>query len=107
MNYDELDPGIRDTVRMLHANGFATTDSGDGVSKPADWYESGEAIPFPHVVVTSTPDTMVADAERCAAVLGADWNVEAEYQTLTKTAHLFARQLDERERVTTEGVPVR
>lgn len=101
MTHDELlacDPGIRDVVELLNAHDFETTDSGDGVSKPTDWYESGEAIPFPHVVVMSTPDTLVADAERCAALLGPAWNVEAGYQTLTKRAHLFARELDPRER---------
>ncbi len=93
----ECDAGIRDVVKVLIDGGFETTDSGDGISKPAAWYESGEAIPFPHVVIISTPDSMVADAERCAALLGPAWNVEAEYQTLTKRAHLFARTLDPRE----------
>lgn len=97
-DYATLDPGIRDAVELLNRCGFVTTDSGDGVSKPADWYESGEAIPFMHVVIASTPETMVADAERAAHVLGCDWNVEAEYQTLTKTAHLFARVLLELEK---------
>lgn len=97
MNYDELDPGIRDVVRTLHAAGFETTDSGDGESKPQAWYDCGEAIPFPHVLAETTPETMIADAERMAAVLGAGWNIEAEYQTLTKRAHLFARTLDPRE----------
>lgn len=37
MNYDELDPGIRETVRWLQSLGYDTTDSGDGVTKrPAD-----------------------------------------------------------------------
>ena len=45
-----LDPGIRDVVRYLRGKGYETTDSGDGVSKPASWFETGEALPFPHVV---------------------------------------------------------
>jgi hypothetical protein len=98
LDYSTLDPGIRDTVRLLRDAGFDTTDSGDGVSKPADWYESGDAIPFAHINAVTTVDVMIAEAERMAAILGPDWNVEAGYQTLTKTAHLFARQLDERER---------
>jgi hypothetical protein len=93
-----LDPGIRDVVVVVNEHGFETTDSGDGVSKPADWYESGEAIPFKHVVVATMPATMVADAERLAVVLGPEWNVEATYQTLTKNAHLFARELVPQER---------
>lgn len=97
LDYDALDPGIRETVRLLNAAGFETSDSGDGVSKPADWYTSGEAIPFKHVVAATTVTTMIADAERMARLLGPAWNVEVEYQTLTKLAHLFAREIDERE----------
>lgn len=48
---ESLDPGIRDLVVQLRAAGYETTDSGDGVSKSKDWYESGEAIPYPHVVI--------------------------------------------------------
>ncbi|HEX8030309.1 MAG TPA: hypothetical protein VF491_17665 [Vicinamibacterales bacterium] len=101
VNYDELDPGIREIVRRVNQAGFETTDSGDGVSKPAAWYESGEAIPFPHLVATTTAADMVADACRLSAVLGDGWTVEAEYQTNTQSAHLFARTLDPRE---VEGV---
>lgn len=97
MGVMELDPGIRDIVLRIQAAGFETTDSGDGVSKPQEWYESGEAIPFPHVVVRTTPKRMIVDAHTVADLLGPDWNVEAEYQTLTGDAHLFARTLDPRE----------
>lgn len=90
-NYAELDPGIRDIVRMLNDAGLATTDSGDGVSKSPEWYECGEAMPFPHVVVVTTPDAMVDDAERCAELLGPEWIVEAEYRAVSRHAHLFAR----------------
>lgn len=48
MNYDELDPGIREKVRAIHDLGYHTTDSGDGVSKPAD---AEGVLPFPHIVV--------------------------------------------------------
>ena len=97
MNYDELDPGIRHIVIELNGAGFVTTDSGDGVSKPQQWYDSGEAIPFKHVVAATTPEAMIADAARMAALLGAGWNVEATYQTLTQRAYLFVRELDPRE----------
>ncbi len=97
MNYEELDPGIREIVRRLNAAGFETTDSGDGVSKPADWYASGEAIPFPHVVIAATADSMVERAHAATSVLGADWTVEANYSTHDGIAHLFARTLDPRE----------
>lgn len=98
MNYDELDPGIRDIVRLLNESGHVTTDSGDGVSKPADWYASGEAIPFPHVVIEAEREELCEHADAVARLLGPEWNVEATYQTLTKTAHLFARAVDARER---------
>ena len=88
-----LDPGIRDVVLRLNAAGFVTTDSGDGASKPDDWYASGEAIPIPHVVISTDPERMIADAHRAALVLGDDWTVEVSYETRTQTVHLFARQL--------------
>lgn len=98
MSYDECDPGIRDIVRKVNEAGFTTTDSGDGVSKPADWYQPDdhgitEAMPFPHVVATSTPMSLVSDAERLAAVLGAGWTVEATYATHDRIATLLARTL--------------
>lgn len=93
-NYDELDPGIREVVRALNDAGFDTSDSGDGVSKPADWYESGCAIPFPHVVMATSVASMVEDAKRAAAVLGSGWTVEASYSTRDDHALLFARTLD-------------
>lgn len=93
-DYQILDPGIRDTVRRVHEAGFETTDSGDGVSKPA----AGMVFPFPHVAAVSAPGTIIADADRLAAVLGPDWVVEAVYQTLTQSAYLFARTLFDEER---------
>jgi hypothetical protein len=46
--YAALDPGIRETVRWLHRNGFGTTDSGDG-SKAATMEC---AVPFPMIAVS-------------------------------------------------------
>jgi len=45
-NY-RLDPGIRQVVRWLRRIGYKTTDSGDGVSKPAD----ERTYDVPHVVI--------------------------------------------------------
>ena len=42
-----LDPGIRDIVELIQRLGYTTTDSGDGVSKPADERD----FDVPHVVV--------------------------------------------------------
>lgn len=48
LDYDALDPGIRDVVRLIREAGYETTDSGDGISKRAT---QPDALPFPHVVV--------------------------------------------------------
>lgn len=92
-----LDPGIRQVVTLLREAGFETTDSGDGRSKPAEWYESGEAMSFPHVVAVVSVDAMVAEAHRMACVLGRGWVVEATYSTAGRTAILFARMAEEGE----------
>lgn len=97
-DYGELDPGIRDTVRLLRDAGFDTTDSGDGVSKPQDWYDSGEAMPFPHVAAAAAPEVLLREAHRMQAVLGDGWTVEASFTTHDGSAILLARTLHERER---------
>lgn len=97
VNYDELDPGIREVVKMLNDHGFETSDSGDGVSKPKEWFESGEAIPFPHVILPVPKEQMIVMAHGVQELLGAGWTVEASYQTHTESAILFARTLDPRE----------
>lgn len=56
--YAHLDPGIREIVRYLNDHNFATTDSGDGVSKPR--FEG--VLPFPHVAVHSVVYGMVSTA---------------------------------------------
>lgn len=60
VNYAELDPGIRDRVRILNEHGFETTDSGDGVSKRPD---PGEVLRFPHVAAVTEPARLISDAE--------------------------------------------
>lgn len=88
-NYDDLDPGIRDTVRAVNDAGFFTTDSGDGVSKPPEWFESGDAIPVPHVVVASSPYSLVRDANALARLLGPDWEVEGTFVATSRSAYVF------------------
>lgn len=58
--YEQLDPGIRETVRWLNNRGFKTTDSGDGRTKP----RSARTVEGPHVFITTTPDQMRAEADR-------------------------------------------
>src|SRR3990167_5413157 len=75
VDYESLDPGIRDVVRKLRANGFETADSGDGISKPA-----GERVmDFPHVACSVAPDFLFSEADRLQSLLGEEWLVEATY----------------------------
>jgi hypothetical protein len=60
-DYTKLDPGIRETVRLVHEMGFRTTDSGDGVTKLADMEC---ALDFPHVVIAASKTSLVKDAEK-------------------------------------------
>jgi len=62
INYNELDPGIRETVRLLRTHGFKTTDSGDGVSKV-------DGLSFPHVAMLVTEGEMVREAKRLLKLL--------------------------------------
>ena len=91
-NYDELDPGIRATVRLLNDRGFHTTDSGDGRSKPQEWFDTGDAIPYPHVVVASSPAGLAHEALSVARVLGPEWSVDGRFDAATGSAYVFASQ---------------
>jgi hypothetical protein len=73
-DYGAMDVGIRHTVRKLHAQGWGTSDSGDG--SKAEWY--AEAMPFKHVVITSSRFTLVGDCDKLAE-LWPDWSVEGCY----------------------------
>lgn len=75
IDYDALDPGIRDTVRILRAEGFDTMDSGDGVSKTAEGgWDMDAIIPVPHVAIRVSPSDVAAEADRlvsiCAGLFG-------------------------------------
>jgi hypothetical protein len=87
-NRDSLDPGIRLLVCWLRARGFETTDSGDGISKDkgpalgtcsncdAAFHDCpnctpAEVLSVPHVHMMSTPETLIADAQRLHADLRA------------------------------------
>lgn len=69
INYKALDPGIRDLVADLNLNGYYTTDSGDGVSKP----EVGRVLHERHVFIACDLETMVSETERLAAEYPAAW----------------------------------
>jgi hypothetical protein len=87
---EKLDPGIRADAIAIAVAGFNTTDSGDGVSKPDDWYESGEAIRIPHVFCATTPGRLIDEATRLQQFLGTAWRVEATYWPTSETAMLLA-----------------
>lgn len=60
--YEELDPGIRELVKLLHDNGWSTMDSGDGVTKLQDGDDHPGVLPFPHVVGPLPADIGVREA---------------------------------------------
>jgi hypothetical protein len=65
MNYEDLNPGIRETVRLLRDNGFATCDSGDGVTRE---FECDIGIPYVHMTIPDKSQ-LIAEADRLAELL--------------------------------------
>lgn len=108
--YKVLDVGIRETVRLLHVLGFATSDSGDGVSKPPP----GRVLEFPHVAVCSKPASLLEDARRLRARLEGEIGdltrrrrslrgggekaiaIEASYSPIDDSAIIMLMGLDDR-----------
>lgn len=89
IDYRKLDPGIREVVRKLRDLGWETTDSGDGVSKPAMTC----AMPFPNVAVETTRVFFFHDAQRLARDLDRiepRWTVEATYWPASGSVILLA-----------------
>lgn len=62
--FEDLDPGIRHTVRWLQSEGFDTTDSGDGESKLQGDDPCLCALPFPHVAISVSPARLHEEADR-------------------------------------------
>lgn len=56
---DNLNPGIKETVKLLQQYGFNTCDSGDGQTHdhPCD-------LPFPYVHMKVEPDKFIDEADR-------------------------------------------
>jgi hypothetical protein len=68
IDYESIDPGIRETVRWLRTLGYETTDSGDGRSKVG----MGCALPYPNVAIKLTVadgNWIVGCTRRLAALL--------------------------------------
>lgn len=62
IDYALIDPGVRNLVRWLNEKGYATTDSGDGVTKPADGDEGAET--HPHVYIQTSRAQLLDTADR-------------------------------------------
>lgn len=73
--WDDLDDGIRATVRALWDAGFVTTDSGDGelAGEKADMTCASE---FAHVYMVCPAAALVAEADRLARLV-ASWPAAA------------------------------
>lgn len=70
INYDELDPNIRNTVRWLRSHGFNTTDSGDGKSKlKTGEFDDNDLINIPHVAMTADPAVLIMEANRLSDIV--------------------------------------
>ena len=86
LDVSALDPGVRDTVTLLRAHGFDTTDSGDGVSKPPEQ----RVFNVPHVACRIDPARLIEEAKRAQSVLGSAWRVEVSYCSTDEQAVLIA-----------------
>lgn len=64
VNYNELDPGVRETVRRLNDWGFETTDSGDGITKIEAGQSTDEVLDRPHVFIRCKPQELCLMADR-------------------------------------------
>lgn len=72
LQMSDLDPGVRSFVKWLRDHGFETTDSGDGVSKPAE----AMVLEFPHVVIrVHDMWKLGGEANRLAFLLGKNGTV--------------------------------
>jgi len=85
---DFLDPDIKDLVEFIDLHCFVTVDSGDGHSKfeGKGAYDDPDALRTPHVIIRSTRETMLDEADRLLRLLlghgapGAKfWQIEASY----------------------------
>lgn len=65
-DYNKLDAGIRETVRLLRGRGFSTTDSGDGTKAEA----MDCAVGFPMIAMrVDKPEYLVGEADRLHRIL--------------------------------------
>lgn len=104
VDYGALDPGIRNLVRWLVSNGFATTDSGDGISKRPATIDNPDgdacAESEPNVYMLVDLDKLVSEADRLLALLGnvSDLlpQIQASYDPLDKTGIIALHGIDDK-----------
>lgn len=95
INYDQLDPGIRQVVRQLNDLGFVTTDSGDGVSKT----DMEGAMDVPNVAIKVDPFYLLGEADRlyrhCAEWGLEDFTIQASYDPVDGSAVILLLGVDD------------
>jgi hypothetical protein len=72
IDYSELDPGVRELVRILREHDFDTSDSGDGVTKlAAGWTpEKDSVLEVPHVhIPLDYAELMIRESHRLRDLL--------------------------------------
>jgi hypothetical protein len=95
IDYEALDPGIRQAVKVLNDYGFETCDSGDGYSKEPEAREFG---PGRHVISTTVWWKLFYDANRLQEILdrerpeNVDWVIEGSYNPKDKKTFLICRE---------------
>lgn len=62
LDYNLIQPRMRQTVRWLRSMGFDTCDSGDGVTNVEAGME--DALEMPHVMMTVKKANMIYEADR-------------------------------------------
>lgn len=74
---DGLDPGIVRLVTWLRANGFKTTDSGDGKAKLAQGFTEDDGVcAYAHVAIIMSKHDFVAEVDRLGQLLWDDHEIE-------------------------------
>lgn len=103
-NYEEMNPGIRQTVKWLRELGFETTDSGDGKTGDCECDH-----PYPYVAMTvGHPLHLIIETDRLVVELqklgikiepldeeGTASCVQASYDAGDKYAVIFIANIDD------------
>lgn len=103
-NYEEMNPGIRQTVKWLRSLDFETTDSGDGKTGDCECDH-----PFPYVAMTvSDPDQLIYETLRLQLQLiklgvkiepmneeGTTASLQASYDVGDKYSVIFMANIDD------------